>query len=134
MGVKMTGKISGLNCELVHAPSGATLHTVPPADNGGDGSRFSPTDLLAASLGACAVSTMALLSKREGLVFLGAHVTIEKEMSPPPRRVASVELHFVLPKATAVSDRQRLESFARECPVARSLHPDVAVPMTFEYV
>jgi putative redox protein len=134
MSVKMAGKILGLNCELVHGPSGSTVHTVPPLDNGGDGSQFSPTDLLAASLGACAVSTMALVSIREGLGFLGAEVIIEKEMSPPPRRVASVALRFVLPKDTAVSARSRLESIARDCPVARSLHPDVAVPMTFEYV
>ena len=40
-----------LHCEAVHGPSGTVLHTDAPVDNHGRGESFSPTDLLATSLG-----------------------------------------------------------------------------------
>jgi uncharacterized OsmC-like protein len=50
MGIQMLARISGLNCELTHEPSGAVISTTPPKDNGGDGSSFSPIDLVGAAL------------------------------------------------------------------------------------
>jgi uncharacterized OsmC-like protein len=38
-----------------------------------------------------------------------------------------------MPKSTPHEQRARFEEIARGCPVARSLHPDVQIPMTFEY-
>ena len=61
-GVTMTIDLEGLKATAAHGPSGASLQTVPPVDNGGDGSSFSPTDLLGVSLGTCAVTTMALVA------------------------------------------------------------------------
>ena len=47
--VEITGRYTGnLGTMMVHGPSGATLRTAAPADNQGDGSTFSPTDLAAA--------------------------------------------------------------------------------------
>ena len=37
-GVPMTADLTGLSCKLAHGPSGATMTTVPPKDNGGDAS------------------------------------------------------------------------------------------------
>jgi putative redox protein len=134
MGVNISVSLTGLKSELKHGPSGALIYTVPPIDNGGDGSLFSPTDLLAASLASCAITTMALISKKENLEFLGATAQVEKEMSPPPRRVASLALKIVMPKETKIEIRARLEEIAKGCPVARSLSADVSVPVTFEYL
>ncbi len=133
MGVPMTVRITGLQCELTHEPSGAVIRTVPPKDNGGDGTSFSPTDLLGASLASCALSTMALLAPKEGLTFLGGSARVEKEMVGPPRRVGSLSIVFTLPAATPEAQRARFEEIARTCPVARSLHPDLQVPTRFEY-
>ncbi|MEW6435264.1 MAG: OsmC family protein [Myxococcota bacterium] len=133
MGVPMRVEIAGLECTLTHEPSGAVIRTVPPVDNGGDGSSFSPTDLLAASLASCALSTLALVAAREGLAWGDASARVVKEMVGPPRRVGELSVVFTMPRETRPAERARLEEIARGCPVARSLHPDVSVTMRFEY-
>jgi putative redox protein len=132
-GVPMTAALSGLSCKLAHGPSGATFTTVPPKDNGGDGSSFSPTDLVGAALAACALSTMALVAGREGLSWGDARASVEKLMTPPPRRIGELVVVFDMPREVRPEHRARLEDAARSCPVVRSLHPDVKVPIEFRY-
>lgn len=133
MGVPMTVKIDGLACQLTHEPSGAQLRTVPPKDNGGDGTSFSPTDLVGAALASCALSTMALIAPKEGLAFGAASARVEKEMVGPPRRIGALSVAITMPRDTPPAQRARLEEIARGCPVARSLHPELQIPMRFEY-
>jgi uncharacterized OsmC-like protein len=132
-GVPMTAAIEGLSCRLVHGPSGSTLTTVPPRDNGGTGTSFSPTDLVGAALAACALSTMALAAQREGLPWGNARAAVEKRMTAAPRRIGELVLRFDMPREVRPADRPRFEEIARTCPVARSLHPDVGVPMEFRW-
>jgi len=132
-GVPMTAAISGLTCHLTHGPSGTAITTVPPRDNGGTGTSFSPTDLVGAALASCALSTMALLAQREGLSWGDAQASVEKRMTPPPRRIGELVLLIRMPRETRPDQRARLEDAARACPVARSLHPDLRVPMEFRY-
>lgn len=131
--VEVTAVLEGLSCRLTHGPSGAALTTVPPKDNGGTGASFSPTDLVAAALAACAVTTLALVGAREALGFVSATARVEKHMSGPPRRISALVLEITQPASTPVEHRARLEEIARGCPVARTLHPDCAVPLTFVY-
>ena len=132
-GVPMSASIAGLTCQLTHGPSGTALTTVPPRDNGGTGASFSPTDLVGAALASCALSTMALVAGREGLGWGDARAAVEKRMTPPPRRIAELVLALEMPREVRPADRARLEEAARTCPVARSLHPDVRLPMEFRY-
>ncbi len=132
-GVPMTAAIEGLGCTLVHGPSGTTIQTVPPRDNGGTGASFSPTDLVGAALAACALSTLALQAGREGLAWGDARASVEKRMTAAPRRIGELVLVFDMPREVRPEQRARLEEIARTCPVARSLHPDVKVPMEFRY-
>ena len=129
----MTASIQGLSCRLTHGPSGSSLDTVPPKDNGGTGTSFSPTDLVGAALASCALSTMALLAQRESLSWGNARAAVEKRMTPPPRRIGELVVVFDMPREVRSEHRARLEEAARSCPVARSLHPDVQVPMEFRY-
>jgi putative redox protein len=130
-GVSMSGTLSGLVVTLTHGPSGAHLRTVPPRDNGGDGSSFSPTDLVGAALAACALATLALKAPQEGLAWGDASATVEKHMVGPPRRIGKLELVFHMPPGVPVAQRARLEEIARTCPVALSLGAGVEVPMAF---
>ena len=129
----MTASIQGLSCHLTHGPSGTSLDTVPPKDNGGTGMSFSPTDLVGAALASCALSTMALLAQRENLTWGDARAAVEKRMTPPPRRIGELVVAFDMPREVRPEHRARLEEAARSCPVARSLHPEVQVPMEFRY-
>ncbi len=132
-GVPMSAAIEGLSCRLTHGPSGSVIQTVPPKDNGGTGMSFSPTDLVGAALAACALSTMALAAQREGLSWGVARASVEKRMTPPPRRIGELVVVIDMPREVRNDQRARLEEAARTCPVARSLHPDVKAPIEFRY-
>lgn len=133
-GVEMSARQSGLTSTLTHGPSGTTLRAVPPKDNGGDASSFSPTDLVGAALASCAITTMVLIAKRENIPLGDPSAKVIKSMTTSgPRRIAELTLHIDMPPGTDPAHRARLEEIARTCPVARSLHPDVAVPITFGY-
>jgi len=120
--------------ELEHGPSGTRIRTAAPRDNAGDGSSFSPTDLLAASLGACMVTTMSIVAAREGIPFAGASFRLEKHMRSDPRRVAALPVTVRMSADLEAAHRARLEEIARTCPVARSLSADVDQEIRFEYV
>lgn len=127
-----------LHCEAVHGPSGVTLWTDAPTDNGGKGASFSPTDLVATALGSCFLTIMGLMAERHEKDLTGVCVRIEKTMAAKPlRRIA--QLHVTVrfpPEVSATLDqglRDKLERAAGHCPVHASLHPDIAVPVEFVY-
>ncbi|NVJ22827.1 MULTISPECIES: OsmC family protein [Myxococcus] len=119
--------------QLTHGPSNAGLQTEAPRDNGGTGGSFSPTDLVGAALMSCAVTTMHLFASREGISLGEIRARVEKRMTPPPRRIGELVLDLQMPAGLSAEHRARLEQVGRECPVARSLHPEVKLPMTFSY-
>ena len=64
MSVKSTAIYQGdLSCELTHEQSGSVIQTEAPLDNGGKGTKFSPTDLVAGSLGACVLTLMGIVAE-----------------------------------------------------------------------
>ncbi len=119
--------------KLVHGPSGSVITTEAPKDNGGTGSSFSPTDLVGAALSACALTTMALTASREGLPWGDASARIEKRMTLAPRRIAELTLEIQMPRGLNAQQRAHLEEVGKNCPVARSIHPDVKLPIVFRY-
>ncbi len=136
MGVQIEIEYTGdLRTVVTHGPSGNTFETEAPVDNGGTGMAISPTDLVAAALGSCILTIMALVARKREIELTGARVRVEKEMtSAPPRRIAKLKSVVTLPAGLQLSeaDRQAIERGADGCPVKRSLHPDVE--LQFEYV
>ena len=121
-----------LRCEATHGPSQTILLTDAPVDNCGKGESFSPTDLVATALGTCMATTMGIFAQRHEIDLRGLRVSVIKEMSTePPRRIARLitELHFALPRTHP--QREALERAALTCPVHRSLHSDVELPVNF---
>ena len=121
-----------LRCEATHGPSRTTLLTDAPVDNCGKGEAFSPTDLVATALGTCMATTMGIFAQRHDIDLRGLRVSVIKEMSKDaPRRIARLtsELHFPLP--VTHPQREALERAALTCPVHKSLHADVELPVNF---
>lgn len=134
MGVVIEGVYLGnKKARLRHEPSGAEFLTDVPRDAGGEASSFSPTDLVGGALGACMLSVMGLAAERAAIDLAGTRMRVEKEMTPPPRRVGKLTVTVHLPARLEAKERERLERVARECPVLRSLHPDVTVDAQFLY-
>ena len=130
----MSGRLtSPTSTELVHGPSGAVLETTAPKDNGGDGSRFSPTDLCTASAASCAATTVSLYATRNGIPLTSIGFEIEKHMTAePPRRIARLVARFRVSSPCDDEDFQKLVKVGKACPVFRSLHPDVLIEDVWE--
>lgn len=134
MSVPMTGRYVGnLKTVLRHGPSGAELTTAAPVDNRGDGSSFSPTDLVGAALGSCMLTTIAIVAEREGIGFPEASFELEKRMRSDPRRIDAIPVTIRMPAGLSEAARRTLEAAARGCPVQRSLSPEVSAEVCFLY-
>lgn len=135
MSVEMSFEYLGeLHTALRHGPSGVRLETDAPKDNEGRGESFSPTDLVGAALASCAVTTMAIRGRKEGITFEAARGEVVKEMTTnAPRRIRRLALRLEMPAGLGPEARRRLEDIARSCPVAMSLAGGIDLPMEFVY-
>ena len=134
MAVEITGRyIGNLKTELTHGPSGAVIRTAAPVDNQGDGSSFSPTDLAAASLGACMLTLVAIVGEREGLDLTGLSFRLEKHMASNPRRIGAIPVTIHMPPGLTPDQRKKLENAALTCPVHKSLSEGLEKPVEFVY-
>ncbi|NDF11803.1 MAG: OsmC family peroxiredoxin [Proteobacteria bacterium] len=121
-----------LHCTATHGPSGVRLETDAPKDNMGRGESFSPTDLVATALGTCMLTVMGIAANKLGVNIEGATVHVEKEMvSSPIRRIAALKVNIHVPHTLSLEHKQKLEDAAHSCPVHKSLHPDIQVPVAF---
>lgn len=130
-----TTYLGNLKCEAEHLDSGAKIQTVPPKDNNGDGTKFSPTDLFATSLGCCMLSIIGMTARTNGFSIDGTTITTEKIMAANPRRVAELRLDIKFPEGANYSDKQKamIENAARTCPVANSISPEIKKIINFIY-
>lgn len=121
-----------LRCRATHGPSGVQLNTDAPVDNQGRGESFSPTDLVATALGACMLTIMGIVARRHAWDLSGATVEVTKGMvSAPIRRIGSLEVVIRVPAELDEAARKTLENAAYTCPVHKSLHPEIQIPVRF---
>ncbi len=137
MAVEISATYAGeLRVDATHGPSGISLHTDAPTDNGGKGASFSPTDLVATALGTCVLTIIGLFAERHELDLRGTKILVTKEMvNKPVRRIGSLRTTVTL-EPGAVEDqqlRERMEAAANKCPVHQSLHSDIDAPIEFVY-
>lgn len=124
----------GLHCELQHEPSGATVCSDAPVDNRGKGESFSPTDLMCSAMAACMATIMGIYAEDNGLDLSGAKLSIGKVMSANPRRIARIETEITIPLPADTPHAKALEECVLGSPAMRSLHPDIEVPITWNWV
>lgn len=123
-----------LHCRLKHGPSQVEISTDAPKDNMGKGEAFSPTDLVAAALGSCMLTLMGIYAKRHNLPLDGTRAQVTKEMiQSPERRIGKLTVKFQMARGIPAAQRQAIERAALTCPVHKSLHPDIQIPVEFNY-
>jgi putative redox protein len=123
-----------LRCRLTHGPSGQTLVTDAPKDHYGKGEAFSPTDLAAAALGSCLLTTMGIVAMRHQIDLGGTTAHVKKEMkAEPSRRIGKLSVAITFARQFPEEQRRLLEQAALSCPVHHSLHPEVEAPVDFVY-
>ena len=134
MTAKIIYKVT-LRCEGTHLQSGSIIETDAPTDNRGKGERFSPTDLLCVSLGTCIVTTIGIKGEDMGLDLTNTAVEITKHMLPEPRRVGKIEIKLFFEKSLMLQEKDKiiLERTGNNCPVAKSLHPDMEVNVEYNW-
>jgi putative redox protein len=126
--------IGELRTRAKHMQSGDVFITDAPVDNQGKGEAFSPTDLLATSLGTCAITTIGIAARAHGFNIDGAEVKVTKIMFSDPRRVGEVIIEMDFPKNNySEKEKEIIKRSAEHCPVNKSLHPDLKQTFTFNF-
>ncbi|HEX4958659.1 MAG TPA: OsmC family protein [Lacibacter sp.] len=124
-----------LRTTATHLQSNTPIETDAPVDNQGKGERFSPTDLLATSLGSCMMTIMGIKARDMNIDLTGVTIDIQKQMKADPRRVGGVDVTFHFPATLALDEKQKtiLQNAALTCPVAKSIHPDIEQKVVFNW-
>ena len=124
-----------LRCTAVHNQSKTAIETDAPTDNKGKGERFSPTDLVCTALGTCLLTTMAIKALDIDIELTGTSVDVQKHMSQDaPRRIVKIEVFVKFPSLNVdAKNKEYLQRIGDNCPVAKSLHPDVDQVITYEW-
>jgi putative redox protein len=134
----MTAKIiyqGNLRTQAIHLSSGNEIITDAPKDNQGNGEAFSPTDLVAASLGSCMLTIMGIYARNHQLNIDGTKIEITKIMGESPRRIIEIIADIFITNAALLSEanKKALEHAALNCPVAKSLNTDIVQKVVFHY-
>ncbi|MEY2918309.1 MAG: hypothetical protein RIS73_2023 [Bacteroidota bacterium] len=124
-----------LRCECTHLQSGTVIETDAPTDNRGKGERFSPTDTLCVALATCIITTMALKATDMKIDLAGTSIDVTKHMIADPRRIGKIDviLNFEASLQLEEKDKTILQRVGDNCPVAKSLHPDLQVNIEYHW-
>ncbi|MFT3737260.1 MAG: OsmC family protein [Breznakibacter sp.] len=129
-----TTYLGDLRTENIHLQSGTVIVTDAPVDNRGKGESFSPTDLLATSLGNCIMTIMGIKAMDNQIDLKGTELEITKIMAENPRRVAEVVMEFKFPSKGYTDEQKRLiESVAGISPVPLSVHSGLKQTVIFNW-
>lgn len=124
--------LGDLRTQCTHS-SGTVIHTDAPLDNKGKGEAFSPTDLLATSIGSCFLTIVGIYCQEREIAFHHAEVKVQKIMATGPRRVETVNLEFDF-SGNDWDDLtfQKIINAGKTCPVAVTLEGKVQITYTFK--
>ncbi|RMG63330.1 MAG: OsmC family peroxiredoxin [Bacteroidetes bacterium] len=124
-----------LRTKAEHIRSGQVIHTDAPVDNQGKGEAFSPTDLVATATLTCMITMMGITARKNDIEMGKVEGEVEKVMTEAPRRISALHLtlHFSGHNLSD-TDKALLENAALNCPVTRSLHPEIMINVKFAYV
>ncbi len=121
-----------LRCECTHLQSGTVIETDAPTDNRGKGERFSPTDTVCVALATCMITTMGIRAADMQINLQDTKIDVTKHMLSDPRRIGKIEITLHLPALNLdEKDRKVLEKIGDNCPVMKSIHPDLVTEVKY---
>ena len=123
--------LGNLRTESVHTSSNEKIVTDAPTDNNGKGEAFSPTDLVASSLSSCILTVIGIVSKQIKYDLTNTTSSVKKIMGDKPRRIVEIEVKIKFSQSTDSKTKSIIEKTALNCPVAKSLHPDIKQNISF---
>ncbi len=126
---------SHLRCECTHLQSGTVIETDAPTDNRGKGERFSPTDTVCVALATCIITTMAIRATDMQIELANTSIAVTKHMLSDPRRIGKIDVILTFPKDLKIDEKDQLslQRIGDNCPVMKSLHPDLAVHVDYRW-
>ena len=126
--------LGDLNCEAIHLQSGSLIKTDAPLDHFGKGESFSPTDLLATSLGTCLLTIMAIKAKSRGFELEGIYLDIEKLMTQnSERKIKELIINIFIPESTSIETINFLKKASEDCPVTRNLSQEIDIKISWHH-
>jgi uncharacterized OsmC-like protein len=78
---------------------------------------------------------MALKANDMQIDLSGTAIAVTKHMLSEPRRIGKIEVSLSFPEALQLEEKDRtiLQRVGDNCPVAKSLHPDLDVQITYNW-
>ena len=126
--------LGGLRVSSTHLASNTEIITDAPVDNNGKGESFSPTDLVATALGTCMITVMGIYAEKNGILMPNVYSRTNKVMSSTPRKISKLKIEIIFgDNQLSEVEKQCLKAVALNCPVAKSLHPDLKQEIEFNF-
>lgn len=114
-------------CKVTHSRTQSDITTDRPAEYGGKGRSFSSTDLVAAALGSCMMTSIEAVLEREGIDPGKVAIDIRKTLAHNPNRIEALNVEIRCPNPLEPILKKKLLRVAATCAVKKSLNPEVAV-------
>lgn len=89
---------------------------------------------MCAAMAACMETIMGIYAEDNGIDLRGTEITVGKVMSANPRRIARIETEITVPLPADNPHKEALADCVSGSPAMRSLHPDIEVPITWNWV
>ena len=126
--------IGGLRTSSTHLKSGENIITDAPTDNNGKGEAFAPTDLVSSALCSCMTTVMGICAEIGGFAMPNSSAKITKIMSQEPRKIKEIHVKLDFEENNlSEAQKKKLKEVGENCPVAKSLHPDINQIITFNF-
>lgn len=122
-----------VECELER--TGDKIMAESKVKDFGKGRTFSPTDLFATALAACALNVMGLYCNRKNIDIVGANARVEHSLGGDPICINKIAVTFTMP-AKGYDEKQRavITRCLENCPVHNSIGDKVEQTYVFVWL
>lgn len=128
--VKYDGDLSTTS---THLKTDSQVVTDAPTDNNGLGRTFSPTDLTCSSLASCMLTLMGITAQKHDFFLGHPFAKVTKTMGSNPRRIIKIKIELEFGDKYTLKQQKLLTTAALNCPVAKSLHPEINQEVSFNW-